>query len=103
MVKPNAMSWKIQRYDDYKIPLIQTDLEKLTIPEDSKIKSMDGTCLQVGKHKAVTLQMTLSPSCYATTALREVLIADSSYKSQVKLNENFRARNIQDTRNCADV
>jgi len=42
-----------------------------------------------GKHLALKLQFTLPSSCYATTALRELLYNDSSYKAQVELNDKF--------------
>jgi len=88
--KPKDMSWQIQAYNDYKISLVQTDLEKIRIPEETNNRLLSNT--EGGKYKGLCLQMRLPTSCYATTALREVLISDSSYHSQVNLNEIFKTK-----------
>lgn len=91
LVKPKDMSWKICMYGDYKISLIHTDLEVLKNKENSvETNPMDN----IGDHKAVKIEMTLPTSCYATSALREILISDSSFKSQTELNEKFEMKNI---------
>merc|ERR1712226_281672 len=95
MVKPNDMSWEIKKYNDYKVPLIQTDLEKLT-PEIVSDSSKEDMCGE-GRYKAVNIQMTLSTSCYATSALREILIADSSFGSQIELNKEFMDKDVENS------
>ncbi|GFR57424.1 pseudouridylate synthase 7 (putative), partial [Elysia marginata] len=44
------------------------------------------SCVLEGKFKAVVLELTLPPSCYATMALREVLKQDTSAAHQTSLN-----------------
>ena len=91
VVKPKDLTWSIETYDDYKISLVQTDIEK--VKPSAKSASQDPVKQEsLSKFKGVCLEMTLSTSCYATCALREVLAADSSYHSQKALSDNFHDR-----------
>uniref|UniRef100_A0A8C6YB03 Pseudouridine synthase 7 n=1 Tax=Naja naja TaxID=35670 RepID=A0A8C6YB03_NAJNA len=68
-------------YDDPKIPLFTTDLDKL----EGKIPA----ALARGKYKALKMEFSLPPSAYATMAIREVLKLDTSIKSQSQLNTTW--------------
>ena len=60
--------------------------------EDLKKNSGDGT---EGKFLALKIQFQLPSSCYATTALRELLSCDSSFQAQSQLNANFNKKTEQ--------
>lgn len=89
VTKPKNVAWQIIRYNDYTIPLIENDFEQLKNSTET-LRATSGEA--DGKHTALLLQMTLPSSCYATTALRELLITDSSYKAQMELNKNFSTK-----------
>ncbi|XP_038667541.1 pseudouridylate synthase 7 homolog isoform X3 [Scyliorhinus canicula] len=79
IIRPQNVNWEILVYDDNKIPLVHTDVEKLEsipLPESSKD----------GKYKALKMDFSLPPSTYATMAIREVLKMDTSIKNQTQLN-----------------
>ncbi|XP_013921935.1 PREDICTED: pseudouridylate synthase 7 homolog [Thamnophis sirtalis] len=69
-------------YDDPKIPLFTTDLDKL----EGKTPAALATG---GKYKALKMEFSLPPSAYATMAIREVLKVDTSIKSQSQLNTTW--------------
>ncbi|KAM5170217.1 pseudouridylate synthase 7 homolog isoform 2-T3 [Mantella aurantiaca] len=79
LIRPQDVSWETVLYDDPKIPLVGTDLEKL-----------EGKPLPVfnkdGKYRALKMEFSLPPSTYATMAIREVLKMDTSIKNQTQLN-----------------
>ena len=50
-----------------------------------------------GKFVALKIQFQLPSSCYATTALRELLSCDSSFQAQSQLNDNFNKKNEHNT------
>ncbi|XP_067915389.1 pseudouridylate synthase 7 homolog isoform X2 [Heterodontus francisci] len=79
IIHPQNVTWQILVYDDNKIPLVRTDVEKL-----------EGTPLSEfskdGKYKALKMDFSLPPSTYATMAIREVLKMDTSIKNQSQLN-----------------
>ncbi|XP_073475749.1 pseudouridylate synthase 7 homolog isoform X2 [Aquarana catesbeiana] len=79
LIRPQDVSWEIVAYDDTRIPLVGTDLEKL-----------EGKPLPVfnedGKYKALKMEFSLPSSTYATMAIREVLKMDTSIKNQTRLN-----------------
>lgn len=79
IIRPQDVSWEVVSYDDHKIPLVGTDIEKL-----------EGKPLPVfnteGKYKALRMEFSLPPSTYATMAIREVLKMDTSIKNQTQLN-----------------
>ncbi|KAM4037551.1 pseudouridylate synthase 7 homolog isoform 2-T2 [Anomaloglossus baeobatrachus] len=79
LIRPQDVSWEVIVYDDPKIPLVGTDIEK-----------MEGKPLPVfnseGKYRALKMEFSLPPSTYATMAIREVLKMDTSIKNQTKLN-----------------
>uniref|UniRef100_UPI00398ED770 pseudouridylate synthase 7 homolog isoform X2 n=1 Tax=Pristiophorus japonicus TaxID=55135 RepID=UPI00398ED770 len=79
IIRPQNVTWGILVYDDNKIPLVHTDVEKLegtSLPESSK----------GGKFQALKMDFSLPPSTYATMAIREVLKMDTSIKNQTQLN-----------------
>ncbi|XP_041441200.1 pseudouridine synthase 7 L homeolog isoform X2 [Xenopus laevis] len=79
VICPQDVSWEVVSYDDPKIPLVQTDLDKLegkALPEYNK----------EGKYRALKMEFSLPPSTYATMAIREVLKMDTSIKNQTQLN-----------------
>ncbi|XP_041058440.1 pseudouridylate synthase 7 homolog isoform X2 [Carcharodon carcharias] len=79
IIRPQNVTWENLVYDDNKIPLVHTDVEKLEgipLPESSKD----------GKYKALKMDFSLPPSTYATMAIREVLKMDTSIRNQTLLN-----------------
>ncbi|XP_075130214.1 pseudouridylate synthase 7 homolog isoform X2 [Leptodactylus fuscus] len=79
LIRPQDVSWEVVAYDDPKIPLVRTDIEKL-----------EGKPLPIfnteGKYRALKMEFSLPPSTYATMAIREVLKMDTSIKNQTQLN-----------------
>ncbi|XP_075713410.1 pseudouridylate synthase 7 homolog isoform X1 [Rhinoderma darwinii] len=79
LIRPQDVSWEVVVYDDPKISLVGTDIEK-----------MEGKPLPVfnteGKYRALRMDFSLPPSTYATMAIREVLKMDTSIKNQTQLN-----------------
>lgn len=82
---PSKAEFELVRYDDFSIPLLQTDMEKM---DDSKTPST----LNEGNYLAARLSFSLPPSSYATIALRELMKTDISLSAQMKLNEQHGAR-----------
>merc|ERR1719505_388364 len=54
-----------------------------------KFESLADVSVEPLQYVALRLQFSLPASCYATSALREVLIDDSSYSAQKRLNQEF--------------
>ncbi|XP_038054168.1 pseudouridylate synthase 7 homolog isoform X2 [Patiria miniata] len=79
LVKPANVSWSVVPYSDATIPLVQSDLDRLEGKEPRAVESD-------GKLSALRLEFTLSSSCYATMAIREVLKIDTSAAHQSTLN-----------------
>ncbi|XP_015270556.1 PREDICTED: pseudouridylate synthase 7 homolog isoform X2 [Gekko japonicus] len=79
IIRPQNVSWEMVAYDDPKIPLFNTDLDKL----EGKPPAVIAT---EGKYKALKIEFSLPPSTYATMAIREVLKMDTSIKNQTQLN-----------------
>ncbi|XP_040268560.1 pseudouridylate synthase 7 homolog [Bufo bufo] len=79
LIRPQDVSWEVVAYDDPKVPLVRSDIEKL-----------EGKPLPVfnteGKYRALKMEFSLPPSTYATMAIREVLKVDTSIKKQTQLN-----------------
>ncbi|XP_068850689.1 pseudouridylate synthase 7 homolog isoform X3 [Aphelocoma coerulescens] len=82
IIRPQNVNWEVVAYDDPKIPLFTTDLDKL-----------EGKPLPVlptdGKFRALKMEFSLPPSTYATMAIREVLKMDTSIKNQTQLNTTW--------------
>ncbi|XP_062438051.1 pseudouridylate synthase 7 homolog isoform X3 [Rhea pennata] len=82
IIRPQNVNWEVVAYDDPKIPLFNTDLDKLegkppaVLPTD-------------GKFRALKMEFSLPPSTYATMAIREVLKMDTSIKNQTQLNTTW--------------
>ncbi|XP_069833872.1 pseudouridylate synthase 7 homolog [Dendropsophus ebraccatus] len=79
LIRPQDVSWEVVSYDDPKIPLVRTDVEKL----EGKPMPVFNT---EGKYRALKMEFSLPPSTYATMAIREVLKMDTSIKNQTQLN-----------------
>ncbi|XP_029470895.1 pseudouridylate synthase 7 homolog [Rhinatrema bivittatum] len=79
IIRPQNVSWELIAYEDPKIPLVHTDVDKL-----------EGKPLPIfakeGKYQALKMEFSLPPSTYATMAIREVLKMDTSIKNQTQLN-----------------
>ncbi|XP_061496397.1 pseudouridylate synthase 7 homolog [Rhineura floridana] len=82
IIRPQNVSWELVVYDDPKIPLFNTDLDKL----EGKPPAVLAT---EGKYKALKMDFSLPPSTYATMAIREVLKMDTSIKNQTQLNTTW--------------
>uniref|UniRef100_A0A8B9PCZ4 Pseudouridylate synthase 7 homolog n=1 Tax=Apteryx owenii TaxID=8824 RepID=A0A8B9PCZ4_APTOW len=82
IIRPQNVNWEVVAYDDPRIPLFNTDLDKL-----------EGKPLPVlptdGKFRALKMEFSLPPSTYATMAIREVLKMDTSIKNQTQLNTTW--------------
>ncbi|CDQ75881.1 unnamed protein product [Oncorhynchus mykiss] len=79
LIKPSDVSWEVINYDDPRISLVHTDVEKL---EDQPPQIFN----KEGKYRALRMEFSLPPSTYATMAIREVLKMDTSIKNQTQLN-----------------
>ncbi|XP_042323013.1 LOW QUALITY PROTEIN: pseudouridylate synthase 7 homolog [Sceloporus undulatus] len=79
IIRPQNVNWELVAYDDPKIPLFTTDLDKM----EGKTPAVLAT---EGKYKALKMEFSLPPSTYATMAIREVLKMDTSIKKQTQLN-----------------
>ncbi|XP_074840256.1 pseudouridylate synthase 7 homolog [Carettochelys insculpta] len=82
IIRPQNVSWEVVAYDDPRIPLFSTDLDKL----EGKPPPILAT---EGKFKALKMEFSLPPSTYATMAIREVLKMDTSIKNQTQLNTTW--------------
>ncbi|KAL4625058.1 pseudouridylate synthase 7-like [Arapaima gigas] len=82
IIRPQDVSWWVIHYDDPRIPLVHTDVEKL---EDKPPPVFQ----KEGKYRALRMEFSLPPSTYATMAIREVLKMDTSIKNQTQLNTTW--------------
>ncbi|XP_061825352.2 pseudouridylate synthase 7 homolog [Nerophis lumbriciformis] len=82
LIRPSDVSWEVIDYDDPKISLVHTDLEKME-------KKAAPVFNKEGKYRALRLEFSLPPSTYATMAIREVLKLDTSIKKQTQLNTTW--------------
>ncbi|XP_058682797.1 pseudouridylate synthase 7 homolog isoform X4 [Poecile atricapillus] len=82
IIRPQNVNWEVVAYDDPKIPLFTTDLDKLE-GKPLPVLPMDG------KFRALKMEFSLPPSTYATMAIREVLKMDTSIKNQTQLNTTW--------------
>merc|ERR1719505_152581 len=60
-----------------------------------KFESLSDVSVEPLQYVALRLRFSLPASCYATSALREVLIDDSSYSAQKRLNQEFSDKEEQ--------
>ncbi|XP_018610354.1 pseudouridylate synthase 7 homolog isoform X2 [Scleropages formosus] len=81
IIRPQDVSWEVIHYDDPRIPLVQTDVEKL--------EGKPPPAFPKGKYRALRMEFSLPPSTYATMAIREVLKMDTSIKNQTQLNTTW--------------
>ncbi|XP_076128239.1 pseudouridylate synthase 7 homolog isoform X2 [Alosa pseudoharengus] len=82
LIRPQNVSWEVINYDDARVPLVHTDVEKL----EGKPAPV---YLTEGKYRALRMEFSLPPSTYATMAIREVLKMDTSIKNQTQLNTTW--------------
>ncbi|KAM3869805.1 pseudouridylate synthase 7 homolog [Diretmus argenteus] len=82
LIRPSDVSWEVVQYDDPRISLVHTDVEKL---ENKPAPVFN----KEGKYRALRMEFSLPPSTYATMAIREVLKMDTSIKNQTKLNTTW--------------
>ncbi|XP_058719543.1 pseudouridylate synthase 7 homolog isoform X4 [Poecile atricapillus] len=82
IIRPQNVNWEVVAYDDPKIPLFTTDLDKLE-GKPLPLLPVDG------KFRALKMEFSLPPSTYATMAIREVLKMDTSIKNQTQLNTTW--------------
>ena len=70
------------------------DIEEKTIESGMKVDKQECEAKECSKGKflALKIQFQLPSSCYATTALRELLSCDSSFQAQSQLNDNFNKK-----------
>ncbi|XP_028814111.1 pseudouridylate synthase 7 homolog isoform X2 [Denticeps clupeoides] len=82
LIRPQDVSWQLIHYNDPRVPLVHTDVEKL----EGKPAPV---FLKEGKYRALKMEFSLPPSTYATMAIREVLKMDTSIKNQTQLNTTW--------------
>ncbi|XP_062317040.1 pseudouridylate synthase 7 homolog [Osmerus eperlanus] len=82
IIRPSDVHWEVIRYDDPRISLVHTDVEKL----EKKPAPVFNT---EGKYRALRMDFSLPSSTYATMAIREVLKMDTSIKNQTQLNTTW--------------
>ncbi|KAK7891407.1 hypothetical protein WMY93_023370 [Mugilogobius chulae] len=82
VIRPTDVSWQVIQYDDPRVPLVHTDVEKL----ENKAAPVFNT---EGKYRALRMEFSLPSSTYATMAIREVLKLDTSIKKQTQLNTTW--------------
>ncbi|XP_055011844.1 pseudouridylate synthase 7 homolog, partial [Boleophthalmus pectinirostris] len=82
VIRPTDVSWEVIQYDDPRVPLVHTDVEKL----ENKTAPVFNT---EGKYRALRMEFSLPSSTYATMAIREVLKLDTSIKKQTELNTTW--------------
>uniref|UniRef100_A0A671PYI3 Pseudouridylate synthase 7 homolog n=1 Tax=Sinocyclocheilus anshuiensis TaxID=1608454 RepID=A0A671PYI3_9TELE len=80
LIRPRDVSWELIQYDDPRVPLVHTDVEKL--------ENAPCVCAE-GKYRALKMEFSLPSSTYATMAVREVLKMDTSIKNQTRLNSSW--------------
>eukprot|EP00795_Rhopilema_esculentum_P017264 gene17264-8827_t len=79
IARPSNISWSIAAYDDYRVPLWQTDLDVI---HGQEIPSGN----ESGNLKALKLEFSLPTSSYATMVIREITKMDTSTHSNIELN-----------------
>lgn len=96
-MKPKNLSWEIIQYNDYTVSLIENDVQIMNALIDEKKTEITGNSVcNKGKYMALKLTLTLPTSSYATSALRELLMDESSYQSQNALNKEFDNQNLKE-------
>lgn len=96
-MKPKNLSWEIIQYNDYTVSLIENDVQIMNALNDEKKTEITGNSVcNKGKYMALKLTLTLPTSSYATSALRELLMDESSYQSQNALNKEFDNQNLKE-------
>ena len=64
--------------------------------DEKKTEITGNSVCNKGKYMALKLTLTLPTSSYATSALRELLMDESSYQSQNALNKEFDNQNLKE-------
>ena len=94
VVRPRDVEWRLVNYDDCLTDLIPSAKEKLNKSSVDNIKSD-------GKLKALILSFSLSSSCYATMALREIMKVETDRASLAARSINNK-RTLSDESSCAN-
>uniref|UniRef100_F6PJM3 Pseudouridylate synthase 7 homolog n=1 Tax=Ciona intestinalis TaxID=7719 RepID=F6PJM3_CIOIN len=81
--KPNDVEWDIVKYNDYQKPLLASDKDILQGGERPSGE-------KDGKFTALRISFSLSSSCYATVAMREVMKRDMSSANQTLLGDKHK-------------
>ncbi|XP_057182923.1 pseudouridylate synthase 7 homolog isoform X1 [Triplophysa rosa] len=82
VIRPRDVRWELIHYDDPRVPLVHTDVEKLE-------NRPAPVYLKEGKYRVLKMEFSLPSSTYATMAIREVLKMDTSIKNQTRLNTTW--------------
>ncbi|XP_077056291.1 pseudouridylate synthase 7 homolog isoform X3 [Siphateles boraxobius] len=82
LTRPSDVSWELIQYNDPRVPLVLSDVEKLE-------NTPAPVYLKEGKYRALKMEFSLPSSTYATMAVREVLKMDTSIKNQTRLNTSW--------------
>ncbi|KAG9329775.1 hypothetical protein JZ751_029639 [Albula glossodonta] len=82
IIRPKDVNWEVIHYDDPRISLVHSDLEKLENKPPPVFP-------REGKYRALRMEFSLPSSTYATMAIREVLKMDTSIKNQTQLNTTW--------------
>eukprot|EP00457_Paulinella_chromatophora_P000615 gb/GEZN01000615.1/.p1 GENE.gb/GEZN01000615.1/~~gb/GEZN01000615.1/.p1 ORF type:complete len:1198 (+),score=416.51 gb/GEZN01000615.1/:189-3596(+) len=82
VVKPIDVSHRLLRYNDFKVPLLLTDIDRLKGKEEP-------TSLEGGSDTALQIEFTLPLGTYATMCLREVLKESTTKAHQTGLNDSL--------------
>ncbi|KAI8929683.1 pseudouridine synthase [Entophlyctis helioformis] len=93
---PRNVSWRMLRYNDDHMPLVQTDLdiiERKPVPES----------IPDGKKLALVVEFTLGASQYATMALREITKTDTGSRHQTSLSRETKRKEADDPETAADA
>ncbi len=81
IVKPDDVTWCLVSYNDFCVPLIQTDLDVIEGRGPPDLAAD-------GEFKALKVEFTLPPSSYATMVIREITKLDSSAHQQSNFNKH---------------
>ncbi|TDH69450.1 hypothetical protein CCR75_004393 [Bremia lactucae] len=80
--KPQDVAYKVKRFNDSTLPLLETDVDHL-LNRPVKVSIPDG------KFRALCLEFQLGPSSYATMAIRELLKQSSNLHVQLQLKQKL--------------
>ena len=82
---PSGFQWRMTKYSDFKVSLLDTDLEKLEPPAGPP-PAAPAVGGGDGGHTALVLEFTLPSSSYATMLIRELTKAPTDADYMTSLN-----------------